>query len=174
MGVQLLSRQSARDPRARSGIDGVLPPVSVHTTSVETKANARFGVVDLTSDLVRAVEESAVSNGLVVAFCKHTTCVLIVNEKEQGAQEDLARRLARLSPAELYYAHDDMTRRTENIQPDNEPANGQAHVLAALLGGTSQLFPIVDGAVELGVWQRLMLLELDDPRPREVLFAILT
>ena len=146
----------------------------LHTTSVETKANVRFGVVDLTSDLVRAVELSAVSNGLVVALCKHTTCVLIVNEKESGAQEDLARRLARLSPAELYYAHDDMTRRIENIQSHNEPANGRAHVLATLLGGASQMFPISDGSLAMGPWQRLMLLELDAPRPREVLFVTLT
>lgn len=148
--------------------------MSVFTSSIETKADARFGVVDLTEDLARAIERSGATDGLAVAFCRHTTCVLIVNEKEQGAQEDLARRLARLSPAELYYAHDDMTRRTENIQSDNEPANGQAHVLAALLGGTNQLFPFSGGTLDLGLWQRLLLLELDDPRPREVLFSILT
>lgn len=148
--------------------------MSVYSTSIETKADARFGVVDLTDDLVAVVEASGASDGLVVAFCRHTTCVLIVNEKERGAQEDLARRLARLSPAELYYAHDDMTRRTENIQSDNEPANGQAHVLASLLGGTSQPIPLRDGKPDLGRWQRLMLLELDDPRPREVSFVIVT
>jgi secondary thiamine-phosphate synthase enzyme len=146
----------------------------MHTTSIETKADARFGVVDLTEELARAVELSGATEGLAVAFCRHTTCVLIVNEKERGAQEDLARRLALLAPEQLYYAHDDMTRRTENIQSDNEPANGQAHVLAALLGGTSQLFPFSNGTLDHGSWQRLMLLELDDPRPREVLFTVLT
>ena len=148
--------------------------MSVYSTRIETKADARFGVVDLTDDLMAAVAESGARDGLAVAFCRHTTCVLIVNEKEQGAQEDLARRLARLAPAELYYAHDDMTRRTENIQSENEPANGQAHVLASLLGGTGQPIPFTDGKLELGRWQRLMLLELDDPRPREVLFSIIS
>ena len=148
--------------------------MKVQTISIETKADARFGFVDLTDELSAAIRDSRADEGLAVAFCRHTTCVLVVNEKERGAHEDLARRLARLSPAEMYYAHDDMTRRTENIQSDNEPANGQAHVLAALLGGSSQVFPFKDGVVSLGRWQRLMLLELDDPRPREVLVSILT
>src|SRR5688500_10982715 len=106
--------------------------MNVRTVSIETKGEARCGRVDSTDDLAVAVVEATAADGLVVAFCRHTTCVLVVNEKERGAQEDLARRLARLSPAEMYYAHDDMTRRTENIQPGNEPANGQAHVLATL------------------------------------------
>ena len=146
----------------------------VQTTSIETKADTRFGVVDLTVDLIASLEGAAGRDGLVVAYCRHTTCTLIVNEKERGAAEDLARRLDLLAPAHEYYAHDDMTRRTENIQSDNEPANGPAHVLASLLGGTSQIFPFSDGRLSLGRWQRLMLLELDEPRPREVLFSTLT
>ena len=148
--------------------------MKIETVSIETKADTRFGVVDLTDELIASLAEVAGRDGLVVAYCRHTTCTLIVNEKERGAAEDLARRLGLLAPANEYYAHDDMTRRTENIQSDNEPANGPAHVLATLLGGTSQIFPFSDGRLSLGRWQRLMLLELDEPRPREVLFSILT
>lgn len=148
--------------------------MTVLTTTVELKADRRFGVVDLTGELERAVVGAGGAGGIAVAFCRHTTCVLVVNELENGAQEDLARHLEWLVPSHQYFAHDDMTRRTENIVSDNEPANGQAHVLASLLGGTSQVVPFAAGALQLGRWQRLMLIELDDPRPRTVTFALVT
>ena len=148
--------------------------MKVHRTSVETKASTKLGRVDLTGDLLAAIDASGVREGIALAFCRHTTCALVVNEWEQGAHEDAAVTLETISPADRYYAHDDMTRRTENIQGTNEPANGQAHVLATLIGGASQVFPIVDAGPDLGRWQRLMLLELDDPKPRTVTFVVLS
>ena len=148
--------------------------MSVYTRSIETKATARLGFVDLTEELAEAIRLSGAKDGIAVVFCRHTTSVLVVNEWEQGAHEDAARCLATVAPATMYYAHDDMTRRTQNIQGENEPANGQAHVLATLLGGTNQIFPFRDYRADLGRWQRLLLLELDDPKPREVVFTVLT
>lgn len=155
--------------RARTGAAAM----TVYSTRVETKADTMFGRVDLTRDLCAAVAASGAESGLALAFCRHTTCVLVVNEWEDGAHEDAAACLSTLAPAARYYAHDDMTRRTQNIQGDDEPANGPAHVLATLVGSVSQVFPIVDGEPDLGRWQRLMLLELDEPRPRTVTFTIL-
>jgi secondary thiamine-phosphate synthase enzyme len=148
--------------------------MNVHTTSIETKAPTKLGRVDLTGELVDAVRASGAGQGIVLAYCRHTTCALVVNEWERGAHEDAADCLETMAPPDRYYAHDDMTRRTENIQGENEPANGQAHVLATIVGGASQVFPIVNGAIDLGRWQRLMLLELDDPKPREVTFTVLS
>lgn len=148
--------------------------MNVYSTVVETKAETKLGRVDLTADLQAAVAASQAENGLALAFCRHTTCALVVNEWESGAHEDAAACLEDLAPADRYYAHDDMTRRTQNIQGDNEPANGQAHVLATLVGGASQVFPVIDGALDLGRWQRLMLLELDDPKPREVTIVVVS
>ena len=147
--------------------------MSTSTHVIETKAETKFGFVDLTPKLLNAVYSSGIDAGLVVAFCRHTTCSLLINEWEDGALEDLRRRGHELVPESTYYAHDDMTRRTQNLQPVGEPANGRAHVLQALVGGTSQLVPIVGGRPALGRWQRLILVELDDPRPREVVFTIL-
>jgi secondary thiamine-phosphate synthase enzyme len=141
--------------------------------TIETKADAKFGFVDLTSDLVDAVRSAGIDVGLAIAFCRHTTCSLLINEWEDGALEDLRTRAHELVPADVYYVHDDMTKRTQNLQPTSEPANGRAHVLQALVGGTSQIVPVVGGRPALGRWQRLILVELDDPRPREIVFTTL-
>jgi secondary thiamine-phosphate synthase enzyme len=148
--------------------------VAAAAQTIETKAETKFGFVDLTSELVDAIRTAGIDVGLAVAFCRHTTCSLLINEWEDGALEDLQRRGLELVPTDVYYAHDDMTRRTQNLQSEKEPANGQAHVLQALVGGTSQLVPVIGGRPALGRWQRLVLLELDDPRPREIVFTILS
>lgn len=145
--------------------------LSFAKTQTEVLAPARFGWVDLTDDLQRAVAESGLRDGCAVAFCKHTTATLAINEWEDGAQHDLRVRLQRLVPEDLYYRHDDLTCRTQNLQED-EPANGPAHVAAMLMGGASQTVPVADGEIVLGRWQRLFLIEFDTPKIRSVHFHI--
>jgi secondary thiamine-phosphate synthase enzyme len=139
---------------------------------IEATADGRLGTVDLTDDLRRAVKDSGVTEGLVVAFCPHTTCTLLLDEWEEGAMEDLRKRLDDLVPA-TYYAHDDLERRRQNLQEGHERANGRSHVAHMLLGGASQAIPVDAGEPALGRWQRLLLLELDEPRGRRVSFRVL-
>ena len=155
--------------RGHSGYD---EPMRSETFSVEVRCDRRFGFVDLTDELRRAVKDSGITTGLSVAFCSHTTCALILNEWEDGVLEDLCSRLHVLVPDNVYYAHDDRARRTQNIQGEDEPANGQAHVIHMIVGGASHAIPVVDGEPTLGRWQRLFLLELDEPRQRRILFSL--
>ena len=139
------------------------------TRHFEVCAESRLGFVDLTSPLEEAIRQAGLSDGLCIAFCRHTTCGLLINEWEDGAQEDLIKRLQVLVPENGYFAHDDLGRRTQNLVPD-ERANGRAHVLQMLIGGNSQTIPVAGGRPLLGRWQRLFLLELDEPKPREIVF----
>jgi len=129
-------------------------------------------VLDVTDDLRRAIKDSGVIEGCAVAFCAHTTCALLINELEEGALVDLRDRLERLVPPNIYYAHDDLERRTQNLQEGHERKNGQAHVTQMVLGATSHAIPVQGGEPLLGRWQRLLLLELDEPKERTVLFHV--
>ena len=129
-------------------------------------------MVDLTDELRRAVKDAGVTDGCAVAFCAHTTCALIINELEDGALADLRERLEALVPGDVYYAHDDLERRTQNLQEGHERRNGQAHVTQMLLGATSHAIPVQGGEPVLGRWQRLLLLELDEPKERTILFHV--
>jgi secondary thiamine-phosphate synthase enzyme len=124
----------------------------------------------LTDDLRRAIKDSGVTEGCAVGFVTHTTCALLINELEDGALEDLERRLELLVPTESYYAHDDLDRRTQNLLFE-ERKNGRAHVAQMLLGATSQTIPVVGGEPALGRWQRLLLFELDEPKDRKCVFT---
>jgi thiamine phosphate synthase YjbQ (UPF0047 family) len=41
-----------------------------------------------------------------------------------------------------------------------------------LLGGSSHAIPVTGGEPALGRWQRLLLLELDEPKERRVVFHV--
>ena len=108
----------------------------------------------------------------MVAFCAHTTCALIVNEWEDGALEDFRARILRLVPDDVYHAHDDAARRTQNLDESHERRNGPAHVKAMLLSASSHAIPVADGSAMLGRWQRLILFEMDEPKDRQVVFHV--
>jgi secondary thiamine-phosphate synthase enzyme len=147
-------------------------PANCSTFATTVHAERRLGFVDLTESLEAAISNARLSEGLCIAFSRHTTCGLLINEWEDGAQEDLIRRLDVLVPEGAYYAHDDMDRRTQNLVED-ERANGRAHVLQMLIGGNSQVVPVAGGIPLLGRWQRLFLLELDEPKERSIVFQSL-
>ena len=140
-----------------------MPP---HVISVQ--AAERLGCVDLTDPISDFVAASDIEEGAVLVFCAHTTCSILVNEWERGALQDIKVRLDELFPTDAYYAHDDMDRRTENLVPD-ERRNGHSHVAQMIVGQTSQLLPVSGGRLCLGRWQRVFLLELDEPKERNVL-----
>lgn len=142
------------------------------TTTVEVAVATRYDYLDLTEELERAIKDSGVTEGAVVAYCPHTTCALLINEWEDGALEDFRRRVLGLVPEDVYYAHDDLERRTQNLDESHERRNGHAHVKAMLLSATSHSIPVVAGAPVLGRWQRLILFEMDDPKDRQVLFHV--
>jgi secondary thiamine-phosphate synthase enzyme len=142
------------------------------SVSIQVLPKTRHAFVDLTDELRRAIKDSGITEGCVVAFCAHTTCALLINESEDGALHDLRTRLEALVPGDVYYAHDDLERRTQNLQDGHERANGQSHVTQMILGGTSHAIPVGAGEPMFGQWQRLLLLELDEPKERTVLFHV--
>ena len=142
------------------------------TITIAVRPERRHAFVDLTDELRRAIKDAGITDGCAVAFCAHTTCSLLVNEWEDGALEDFRKRMESLVPDEIYYAHDDLERRTQNLQEGHERANGRAHVTQMLLGATSHAVPVAAGEPMFGPWQRLLLVEQDEPKDRQVVFHL--
>jgi len=146
--------------------------VKSKTSTIRTRASERNAFVDLTDDLRRAIKDSGVTDGCAVAFCAHTTAALVVNEWEDGALADFRRHLDDWVPHEgVYFAHDDFEIRTQNLHED-ERKNGHAHVKAMIMGATSHAIPVAGGEPLFGQWQRLLLLELDEPKDRDVVVHV--
>tara|TARA_B100001123_G_C14965303_1_gene889387 strand:- start:278 stop:679 length:402 start_codon:yes stop_codon:yes gene_type:complete len=120
---------------------------------------------DLT-DIVRdVVVRSRVRHGQVTVGTPHTTTSIVINESETGFHNDFRQLSDVLIPVDVYYEHDDLAIRTENVQED-EYVNGHAHCRQLLIGQSSVTLPVVEGEVLLGQWQKVMFVELDQARDR--------
>ncbi len=146
--------------------------VVTHTLALNTPAAPEF--IDITDEVVAAVNKSGVKNGTVTVYVKHTTAAIRINEKESGFIQDFKDYLNKTFPPFNYYRHNDMKIRTENLDCDDDRCdkNGHSHCQHMLLG-TSETIPIVDGKLTLGRWQRVFLVELCSPRKREVVFQVI-
>jgi secondary thiamine-phosphate synthase enzyme len=131
---------------------------------IETSLAPQF--IDITDRVADFVERSQITSGQLLAFSRHTTAAIRVQEAEPLLLEDMTACLERLAPRELAYRHNDFRVRTVNMTDDESP-NGHAHCRHLFLGA-SETVPVLGGSLALGRWQRLFLIELDHPRTREV------
>ncbi len=123
--------------------------------------------IDLTDPINEHLRRANIRDGSVTVFSRHTTAAIKINEAEELLLEDFKHFLRGLCPSERPYNHNDMDRRKPPIAID-ERANAHSHLMHLLLS-TSETIPVVDARLALGTWQRVFMVELDGPRPREVL-----
>ncbi len=136
--------------------------MSVHTSELSFSTRGDGHVIDLTHDLQRAVGEAGIEDGQVSAFVRGSTAALTTMEFEPGGVQDLGAMLERLIPTEGSYEHNRL----------NHDTNSHAHQRASLIG-PEQSVPVIDGALALGTWQQVVLLDFDDrPRERTVIVQI--
>ena len=142
----------------------------VFTLDVESTTAPEF--IDITDRVNEAVEQSEVQNGLAVVYSKHTTAAVKIQENEPLLLQDMTRLLERLAPRDGHYGHNDFSVRTVHMQEDECP-NGHSHCQHIALG-TSESIPIVDGALTLGRYQSIFMVELDEQKhQREILVQVI-
>jgi secondary thiamine-phosphate synthase enzyme len=132
---------------------------------VRVRTTEAVGVVDLTARVESFLRTARLEAGWVNVQTLHTTTGICVNENEPLLLADFLALLERLAPRGTAYAHDQLHLRV-GVRPDERP-NGHAHAKALLLR-TAETLNVADGGLQLGRWQRVLLVELDGPREREV------
>ena len=136
-----------------------------HEQQVRTSGGLQ--VRDVTEEVVGAVAESGVRDGIACVYSPHTTCCIRVNEFDSDLLEQFTSLMTRIVPRDSYYAHDDWDRRTENICPEDQDfGNGHSHCMAMLLGTAGESVPVREGELQLGAFQRVLFIELDRERDR--------
>ena len=139
------------------------------TIEFQTKEALEF--IDFTDRIEGFVKESQIKDGLVNIQILHTSAALIVNENEPLLLGDFKKNLKKTAPKDLVYQHNDLTKRTVNVCPD-ECINGHSHCQAIHLLVSATL-NLIDGKLQLGQWQRIFLVELDRSRKRKVQIQII-
>ena len=113
-------------------------------------------------DLTDRVEQQLAKNGHASGICHllvlHTTAALTTADLDPGTDLDMLDAFEAMMP-KLRYRH-----------PHN-PAHVPDHILSTLIG-TSLSLPFEDKKLALGTWQRVVLIELDGPRERELAISV--
>ena len=146
-------------------------PMRICNFQINLESTKAPEFVDVTDQVLDSIAESGISTGNVLVYSKHTTAAIKINEMEPLLLEDMARTLEQIAPRDADYRHNDFTVRTVNMNEDECP-NGHAHCQHLALG-TSETIPIIDGALQLGTYQRVFFIELDHPRQREFLIQVM-
>ncbi len=139
------------------------------TIEFQTKEQLEF--IDLTDQIKEFVKKSGIKEGIVNVQSLHTSAGIIVNENEPLLIEDFKENLRRTASEGTNYKHDDLTKRTVNVCPD-ECINGHSHCKAIHLLVSATL-NLIGGELQLGQWQRIFFVELDRSRKRKVQIQII-
>jgi len=134
----------------------------VVTDRREVSTRGQNDAHDITPSVAQAVGASGLRAGVATVFVVGSTAAVTTIEFEPGAVADLNRAFEEIAPRRGEYRH--------HLRWGDD--NGSSHVRAAMLG-PSLAIPFVDGALTLGTWQQIMLLEFDTrPRRREYVIQI--
>lgn len=132
--------------------------VSTHVLELSTRGDA--DVLDITSQINRAVQDSGLHDGIVTIFSPSATSGLTTIEFESGCVSDLRRLFDEIANPDRPYAH--------NARWGD--GNGHSHVRAALLG-PSLTVPFVDKRLTLGTWQQIIFVDFDNRSRQRSLIA---
>ncbi len=111
---------------------------------------------DQTVDLTGAVRSFCATrgDGLCSVFAPHATVGIAIIETGARSDDDLVDALERLLPRDDRYGH-----------AHGSPGHGADHVLPAIVA-PSVVVPVQGGEPLLGVWQSIVLVDLNRDNPR--------
>ena len=134
--------------------------MKIHREEFRVETSRRVQVMDITHQIEKIVKESGVKKGICHIFLPHATASIILEEAEPGLMKDIERMIEEKFPRGAGYEHD----RIDD--------NANSHLASGFIG-QSRTYPVENGEILRGTWQRPLLVELDGPRTRRVVVTIL-
>jgi secondary thiamine-phosphate synthase enzyme len=116
--------------------------------------NNKREVINITD---RVSENIPAGEGVLSIFVRHTTAAITTADLDPGTDLDFLDFLQAITP-QVQWRH------------PHDPAHAPDHMLASLIGPSVSV-PYKDGQLLLGEWQRIILVELDGPREREIVIV---
>jgi secondary thiamine-phosphate synthase enzyme len=122
------------------------------------KTHKKRQVLDITDLVEDHLQNASVQSGVCNLLVLHTTAALTTADLDPGTDLDMLDAFEAMVP-KLRYRH------------PHDPAHVGDHIMSALIG-TSVSLPFEKKKLLLGTWQRVVLIELDGPREREIALSI--
>ena len=132
----------------------------VKLTTKKVLSKKEFQLISIREDVIKAVEESGIQNGIVVVMSAHPTAGVMVNEDLECLHVDMEKTRDKMAPVVAAYAH-------SHYLPSYGATGGNApgH-LKQMLTGYEVMFPVIEGKALIRFAQDIYFAEFDGPQLR--------
>ena len=123
---------------------------------------ARRGLVNITSQVRQALEESGIQEGLLLVNAMNITSSVFNNDDESGLHHDYEVWLEKLAPEKPYsqYRHNGFE------------DNADAHLKRTVMG-REVVVAVTGGRLDFGTWEQIFYFEFDGKRDKRALIKII-
>lgn len=125
-----------------------MPIINEHFT-INTLGNN--DIINITKHIQNCVYKHELRNAMVCVSIQGSTSAVTTIEYEEGLIKDLKEVLEKIAPSGIEYHHDEIW----------HDGNGYAHIRSALIGSSVNI-ALIDGILNLGTWQQVVLLDFDN------------
>ena len=126
------------------------------TIDFDTKGQ---GFTNITKDISDWIQHKKLQKGILLIFLKHTSCSLIINENADiNVLKDLSAYMQSIVPEEGFYPIDRSSKKIEYLHSEEGLDDMPAHI-RTMLTSNNLSFSVVDGKLEIGLWQAIYIWE---------------
>ena len=129
---------------------------------LEFNLPSRRGIVNITKDVQKAIDESKITDGLVLVNAMNITASVFINDDESGLHNDYEKWLEKLAPEKPYFQY----------QHNGYEDNADAHLKRTIMG-REVVCAISNGRLDFGTWEQIFYFEFDGMRVKRVLIKII-
>ena len=116
---------------------------------------SRRGLVNITGEVEKALEESGVQEGLVLVNAMNITASVFINDDEPGLHRDLEAWLEKLAPEKPY----------DQYRHNGYEDNADAHLKRSVMGREA-VVAVTGGRLDFGTWEQIFYYEFDGRRDK--------
>jgi len=124
--------------------------------------SSRRQLINITPQVQQCLDESGVTEGMLLCNAMHITAGVFINDDESGLHQDFEVWLEKLAPEKPYsqYRH--------NGYEDN----ADAHLKRTIMG-REVVVAVTNGGLDFGPWEQIFYGEFDGKRKKRVLVKII-
>lgn len=122
----------------------------------------RRGLVNITDEVQRAIDESGIKEGLCLVNAMNITASVFINDDEIGLHHDYERWLEGLAPEKPY----------SQYEHNGFEDNADAHLKRTIMGRET-VVAVTHGRIDFGTWEQIFYYEFDGKRDKRVLIKII-
>lgn len=133
-----------------------------HTKYISLRTKEKKEIVNITSEVEKALDESRIKEGLCLVNSMHITSSVFINDEELGLKKDFLDWLEYLAPFDVEkYSH--------NLTGED---NAHAHLKRTIMG-REVVIAVTNGKLDFGPWEQIFYGEFDGQRNKRILIKII-